>query len=193
MPPNTGNRSSNTTQHHTTQPSLAQTHASSLADYPELPALVSEHNDDLAADCSGFEYVLFTSYPFPSITDESANNTSPRLVPFSDSSSRSTSASSPHISTSSKRQSAPFDCRWPGCYKQFGRRPNRDRHEQDFHLDAKPYQCHAHAPGLERPYKVKKALIDHLQKKHGVGRKNAHDMVSRSPCITRTDLQAGFI
>ena len=191
MPPNTASRSSNTTQHHTTQPSVTHTYVCSSADNPELPALASDHTGDLDVDCSGSEHNISPQYPFPILTDESARITLHRLELFSDTSTEPTSTSSRHLSTSSKSQSAPFDCRWPGCYKQFGRRPNRDRHEQDFHLDAKPYQCHAHAPGLERSYKEKKALIDHLQKKHGVGRKNGHDMVSMSPCITGSNLQAG--
>ncbi len=190
MPPNTASRNTNTTQHHATQPNSALAHASYSADYPELPTPVSENNNDLFADCSGFEQDLFTSYPFPSITNEIENDPLSRLAPYGDTSIKPTSAYSPQISTFSKSRTAPYDCRRPGCYRQFGRGPNRHRHEQDFHSDAKPYQCHAHVPGREKRYKVKKALVDHLEQSHGIGRMTGYNMVSTSTCITEWDLQA---
>ena len=61
------------------------------------------------------------------------------------------------------KNDAVFDCPVPGCEKQFGRRPNRDRHHRSAHTSKRPWPCGV----CTRAFKEKAKLVNHIVTDHG--------------------------
>ena len=177
-------------EHNQTQPNNTQQNAMLLLrsiryplHVPPFQPLIQSEMMFLDGDCSDFERDSST-----------AENGWPHMSSISSSFLQSDSNSTVPTSSSSSKDrwstgaSAHVQCRKPGCFRQFGCRCDRIRHERNFHSDEKPYQCLAHSIPVR--VKEKSKLVDHLESNHNLGRRQGHAMVDRSKFITIDDLLA---
>ena len=189
MPPNTLERTQNGTAIHSTQPNATQHQWSSPAVCPEPPPFDPEYNDVVDGDCSGFGEHCAIPSPTFSMTHKTRAPVLSKLVQPIYTSTTATSSPSTQGSTSPTPR-ALVQCRIPGCFEQFGRRWDRSRHEQRVHSDERPYHCQM--PGCGKSYKEKSKLTDHLEKRHGSVRYQAHAMASISRCTKTFEPAAGL-